>query len=428
MKWTNKGHEFDEIGAVFQKNDTLVLVGKQSDNDVLKKKLDFLDVTIENIDTDFDFNIEFHSSKNPFKDFVHKVFNKIKRSKKQMEFNKIYSEKSLYEQTGKTMVLSGDWGGGGGAEYFEHTGKYHKNVNIFDKREFMEKYLSIFAVYVCNKVYLWNIGIIVTTICNLNCKYCLNFTPYNKNMKHRPLEELKKEVDVLFACVDILANFSVSGGEPMLYPYLGELLQYIADKYRDKIWILGIGTNGTIMPSDELCKIFKENRISVYADDYSKTIPNIKFHYNQFIKKMMAYNTDIHQIYIESFYNVFPPLEIYSRYNEQSLSDKFDKCIHVHYQDQKNGRIAACCYGAYALEAELINESKDDYFDINNFDNSMPSKKEFVEFRLGYSNKGYVEFCKYCNGFPAINSHIEANGAEQAKGKLTWNINNPYTS
>jgi hypothetical protein len=327
----------------------------------------------------------------------------------------------LRDQTGKTLIAVN----GSVIEYFERTGKYSRNINIFDEKTFLEKYLSVFAVYVCNKVYLWNIGVIVTTICNLNCRYCLNFTPYNKNMKHRALGELKDEVDVLFSCVDRLANLSVAGGETMLYPYLGELFQYISDKYRDKIDNIGIGTNGTIMPSDGLCKIFKKCGIAVYIDDYSKTIPGIKIHYDAFIKKMMEYGIETNQIYIDLFYKTFPPLENYSLYNERVLSDKFDKCMQVHYQDLKNGRIVACCCAAYALEAGLIKETEDDFYYINNFSNSIQSKKELVEFRLGYNNKGYVEFCKYCNGFPSINSHMAKNGAEQVKGKLIWDNSNP---
>jgi organic radical activating enzyme len=424
MKWINKGHEFDRLGAMFQKNKTLVLIGKQSDNDTVRKKLNFLDVMIESIDTGFDFVIKTHSSKNHLVNFIQRIFNKLKRIKKQIAFNKFYKENSLCKQTGKTLILST---GGGGIKFFENTGDYIKNENIFLADDFFQKYLSIFAVYVFNKIYLYNTGIIVTTVCNLNCEYCLNFTPYNKNMKHRPLEELKKEIDVLFSCVDRLANLSVCGGETTLYPYLGELLQYISDRYRDKIERLGIATNGTIMPSVELCEILKKGRITIFADDYSKTIPKITVPYNQFIKKMTEYGIETHQIYIDAFYKTFPPSENYSQYNEQSLTDKFDKCIQVHYQDLRNGRLIACCYEAYALEAGLIEKSEDDYYDINNFSNSTQSKKELVEFRLGYTNKGYVEFCKYCNGFPGINSRI-ADGAEQANGKLVWDINNPYAS
>jgi organic radical activating enzyme len=305
---------------------------------------------------------------------------------------------------------------------------YVKNENVFFVNDFLQKYLSIFAVYVCNKVYLYNIGIIVTTICNLNCKYCLNFTSYNKNMKHRLLGELKNEVDVLFSCVDRLANLSICGGETMLYPYLAELLQYIADRYRNKIDTIGIGTNGTVIPSDELFMTLKKSKVTVYADNYSRTIPWVKIPYKNFIKKIIEHGVDINQIYIKRFYKTFPPLENYSQYNDQFLSDRFDKCIQVHYQDQKHGRIASCCYAAYALEAGLINESEDDYYDITNFSNSTQFRKELVEFRLGYTNKGYVEFCKYCNGFPAINPHIAKNGAEQVKGKLSWDSDNPYIS
>jgi MoaA/NifB/PqqE/SkfB family radical SAM enzyme len=421
MKWANKGHEFDVLGNIFKKNNRLVLVGTLEDNNNLCEKLNFLDIAI------IKFNVSGKRTK------ISKLFYLLLNLSSPPPNKKVYKivkeiNKDNASDKGKTVIINHP--NRFYAEYilqqFNMTGKYTKNENIFLANDFLKKYLSVFALYVCNKIYFYNIGVIVTTICNLNCKYCLNFTPYNKNMKHRPLEELKKEIDVLFSYVDRLAHLSISGGETMLYPHLGDLLQYVSDKYRDKIDIIGIVTNGSIEPTDELCTILKKSRVTVYADKYSRTIPKIKILYKGFIKKLREFDIENVQIYIKSFYKTFPPLKNYSLYNGQILSDRFDKCIQIHYQDLKNGRITACCYASYALEAGLVQESEDDYYDINNFSNSMQSRKELVEFRLGYTNKGYVEFCKYCNGFPAINSQIAKNGAEQVKGKLAWDSNNPY--
>jgi hypothetical protein len=48
MKWMNKGHEFDELGHFFQTNNKIVIIGSsEEENSALKKKLDFLDVSIE---------------------------------------------------------------------------------------------------------------------------------------------------------------------------------------------------------------------------------------------------------------------------------------------------------------------------------------------------------------------------------------------
>jgi hypothetical protein len=86
MKWINKGHEFDELGAIFQKNNTLVLIGKQSENKVLGKKLEFLNVAVERVDTDFGSDLKVRSSKNRAVNLFCRVLNKMQRIKSYAEF------------------------------------------------------------------------------------------------------------------------------------------------------------------------------------------------------------------------------------------------------------------------------------------------------------------------------------------------------
>ena len=44
-------------------------------------------------------------------------------------------------------------------------------------------------------------------------------------------------------------------------------------------------------------------------------------------------------------------------------------------------------------------------------------KKELIEFRLGYTTKGYTNFCKKCRGFTPENE-IEEKPAEQTEVKM----------
>ena len=54
----------------------------------------------------------------------------------------------------------------------------------------------------------------------------------------RPLDQVKKDIDIFFSVVDYIMLFHISGGEPFLYPYLKELVTYIGENYRDKIHFL----------------------------------------------------------------------------------------------------------------------------------------------------------------------------------------------
>ncbi|MBN2322421.1 MAG: radical SAM protein [Spirochaetes bacterium] len=62
----------------------------------------------------------------------------------------------------------------------------------------------------------------VTDVCNIFCKGC-----YRKHLTgHRPLEELKREVD-FFKRVRNTDGISIAGGEPLIYPEIVKLIEYI---------------------------------------------------------------------------------------------------------------------------------------------------------------------------------------------------------
>ena len=54
---------------------------------------------------------------------------------------------------------------------------------------------------------------------------------------------------------------------------------------------------------------------------------------------------------------------------------------------------------------------KDDYLDIEEL--KADAKKVLLEFQMGYSEKGYLDMCNYCNGADAVNYPIPV--AEQLK-------------
>jgi hypothetical protein len=65
----------------------------------------------------------------------------------------------------------------------------------------------------------------VTDVCNVNCKGC-----YRRNLSgHRPLADLKKEVD-FFIRVRNPDGISIAGGEPLVHPEIVPLVAYIAGK------------------------------------------------------------------------------------------------------------------------------------------------------------------------------------------------------
>ncbi|MFP4383779.1 MAG: radical SAM protein [Spirochaetia bacterium] len=65
----------------------------------------------------------------------------------------------------------------------------------------------------------------ITDVCNIYCKGC-----YRKNLDgHRDLDVLKKEVD-FFKRVRNTDGISIAGGEPLVYPKIVELVEYISNR------------------------------------------------------------------------------------------------------------------------------------------------------------------------------------------------------
>ena len=397
MKWKNKGHEFDELGALFQKNSEILVIGNKNDAEKIYKQLEFLNTKISTF-TDINILDLGHGLKKRIKQIKTKFLENILKNKTIILANSIAYNNRLITILTKL--------------------KLKEKINYFREEEFFNKFLSIYAVYVSDKVYFPSNCFICTTVCTLNCRDCLNFAPYDKHKTHYDLERLKSDVDTYFKCIDRVGLFHISGGEPFSYPHIKELIEYIGENYRDQIDILGTVTNGTLLPSDNLCKVIQKYDVRVEIDDYTISLPHLKENINKLKNKLTQFNIDIQTNIATTFYELFPPKEITP---QENLCKKFDACNQI-YQELKNGKLYTCNWAEFAYQAGILTEIND-YYDLNNFI-ATQDKKELIEYRLGFNAKGYVDFCRYCNGNQNINKHFVP-AAIQAKGYLEWDINNP---
>jgi len=112
---------------------------------------------------------------------------------------------------------------------------------------------------------MWRCEIILTEFCNFNCPYCrgLDDKIYGtRNIKQLTLIEVKKIIDIW--CKDKpLKNIRFSGGEPMFYPYIMEVVKYAKEKGIKKI---AISTNGSSIP-----KKYKE-AVKAGCNDFSVSL------------------------------------------------------------------------------------------------------------------------------------------------------------
>ncbi len=266
---------------------------------------------------------------------------------------------------------------------------FYENTQFFQG----EIFTMIYEVYIKDQIKLDRVEIFMTSHCTLSCKNCIAFIPYFKERKHIPLEQLKKDADILFDKVDCVFKLKILGGEGLCYPNLIEYMDYLHENYGSKIGTLRIGTNGTIIPSPELLEACKRDQATLDISDYVLAVPN-KSKIDDIISlcKESGVPVDIKRTG-EQWLDMGFPENIPAEKNEEQLRNHFSKCA-MFCRDFYDGKLFFCCSNFAAMTAGLWKLDENDYFDFRR----EFSKKELLEYELGYSHIGHTSFCKVCRG------------------------------
>lgn len=98
-----------------------------------------------------------------------------------------------------------------------------------------------------DQLVMYQTGIAITMACNFKCKLCSNYAPYYTHPNYHSLGYLKEMMRRYFSVVTRIRKLMFTGGEPLLHPELGALIDDLC-QYRDRIDIFGVITNGSIVP------------------------------------------------------------------------------------------------------------------------------------------------------------------------------------
>lgn len=112
-------------------------------------------------------------------------------------------------------------------------------------------------------------NLIVTKRCNSNCKHCC--ASANESMEDIPLDTLKRIVKI--AEDNEIFYFVITGGEPLLYPYIWELFEMLKGKFG-----IVLNTNATLIDNEVAKKLAKYNIANVIV---SLDAPNEKIYSEQ---------------------------------------------------------------------------------------------------------------------------------------------------
>lgn len=374
MKWTNKGHEFDETYKNIESKKNFYLFGAG------------------------DYGRQFYHNFSDEIDILGFIDNDIKKKNTEICGITCYSLDDIeLSDTEGIIVTMSQIARVNPVEQLKNNG-YINNKDFF----IIEEFISIYYAYKHHKVYFSSMSFLPSTACNLNCKNCLNFNPFAKKFYVREWDDIIKDVDLFFSCVDHIMLFHVSGGEPMLYKHIADLIEYIDVNYSDKIDTLRTVTNGTVVPSDEILQKLSKCNIEVTIDDYRDAVPCYNENFDKLIHQFEKYNIRYFINKVDSWIDLAPEKTDYSDWPEEKLEQHREEC-NQSCQELRDGKIYSCNYAAYATVAGIAGEQDlEEAYDLRQY--TPDKQKELIEFRLGYTTKGYTNFCKKCRGFTKDNS------------------------
>lgn len=273
-------------------------------------------------------------------------------------------------------------------------------------------------MYLDGKLYSTACNLILLTSCNLKCRGCSQYVPYIKKSRYINIEDVKATIDSYFSVFDFVGNLMPVGGETFLYKELGELLCYISDNYSERYSEIQIFTNGIITPSDKLAEIMsKIKNLRVIISDYSDVINhNHSGIIDMLEKHNISYtlNTGFGQSSEKMWLDLGDPNTF--RYEDDFITqERFHKCSLI-CNNIVNSKLYYCVPACFS-EIGSINADKEEYcLDLENIKNMEDSEKYDVigRFLLGFPPKGYLEHCKYCNGYGKEVNTTYVRAGEQA--------------
>jgi len=382
LKWTNKGHQFNKIAQSLLKSKYVcIYCTGQYDLEGYNKPIYFLD----SIDFFVSADTILHNTGIIGKD--------------------VLSPKALYSKFSpdETLVIIASYEKDVIAHYLLTYG-----YNFYTLDNFYKLYLPVYYLYRLGKLYIPELTITVTDACSLSCENC-SFGGY-VNLADSSLDIQCKSIDTLFSNVDYVERLAIVGGEPFIYNRFVEVILHLL-KYRSKIDKIRIVSNLYADIDSSFLVLLRNNNISIEYSNYSSEIKSERI--TRKIESNLSMIKNLGLILTEIRHETWVDFGIKKRTVNRSISDLtdvFDRC-HSMCRVFRAGNLIQC-YPGYC-QMPPAGEVQDNTL---SFDLESERKKHIIlEYWYGYSEKGYIEACRICNGSRNINNNYCIPGEQSKK-------------
>lgn len=383
MKWVNKGHEYESLSGIFEAEKKIYVWGAGTFGYAFYEEFKPIFQIVAFIDSN--------------KDKQNKTFCNLPVLSPDAFFDE-FDDGIVVVSTGQTKSV-----------YDE----LNKNHFVRHKDYFhIDEWSSIYNFYKNEIVFVSDLTLVITQKCTLKCKYCNAFMPQIAHPKDVVLDNIKKDLEYYFSWVDSVNVLGLCGGDAMAHSNFKDVLCYIGEEYYPaRIKHIEVYSNAVIIPDAEVLDMFKKYNIIYRFTDYGSN--SGKQRIKEVIKVLESHHIMYDHAKFKEWYDCGYPQESNGIKEEEKLIKFCTACDRKTCHSLHNGRLFTC---GMCLSADMIGYceiKEEDYFDLRHYDKDK--RIEFLEYYLGYSTRGYYEYCKKCNGGTNINKKVITVGEQGIK-------------
>ncbi len=232
------------------------------------------------------------------------------------------------------------------------------------------------------------IGYLLSNICTLNCKNCCEAVPYmpKKMKRFIPAERVINDINKMSSACSFLTLVEFIGGEPFLHPQLPQVIKEVLKI--PNVGMVHIFTNGTVIPSDELCSVLGNSRITVYISNYQVSYPDkFKGEASQTANKLEQYEVPFFFGKKQNWMD-FTTFELKEE-NEEKLSSKFNDCFLHNCNRLMDGKLYVCPHQYAGIQLGYLEEA-------NIIDIYAYTDQQLAEELDKFKGWTYLQACRQC--------------------------------
>lgn len=375
MKWTNRGHQYDSIGEkiclLSEKNSSFYIWGAGTFG------ISFFELFFQEI------NIEGFIDSNPKKQGTTVCGVPVRAP-------------DFLKKTHVFVLVSAGWT----RDIYEKLGEY----GYIKGQDYLhiDDFTSLYYWYKYKKVYLSDITHVITERCSLRCENCSGFIPKIQKPRNVPINHILKDFDQFFKYVDKVNVLGLSGGDAMVHPDFADIVEELGKRYYpNKATHLEVYCNAVIMPNERVLQVLKNYDVFYRFTDY-RPYTNGRQRVEEIISLLEKNGIRYDHVKFETWCDCGYPQTSNGVCGEDQLIAFFDACDRKTCHRLCDGFVIYCGMITGADRIDYCKSEASDVFDISDYD---PSRRiDLIEYMLGYSEKGYLNYCRMCNGGFNVNS------------------------